>query len=134
MPYMKIGEVARKAGLRPSAIRFYERVGVLPPAYREGAQRRFTADVELFLAIIEFARKAGFTVAEIKLLFHGFRTGTSASVRWRKLARKKLTEVEQQIVHLRGMERLLKKSMRCHCLRLEDCGRELLLRSGKKKS
>ena len=36
---MKIGAVAKNAGIRPSAIRFYERVGVLPQASRKGGQR-----------------------------------------------------------------------------------------------
>src|SRR5215468_3860246 len=125
---MKIGEIARKAGLRTSAIRFYERAGVLPPASRQNGQRHFAADVELQLAVIEFARKAGFTIAEIKLLFHGFRKGAPASARWRRLARKKYHEINLLITHLKDMQKLLKKSMRCHCTTLDDCGRILLSR------
>ena len=123
---MKIGEVARKAGIAPSAIRFYESVGLLPRASRQGGQRRFSADLELYLAIIEFARKAGFTIAEIKFLFHGFRRGTPASARWQRLARKKFDELDLQIARLKSMRELLKKSMRCHCINLENCGRILL--------
>jgi MerR family redox-sensitive transcriptional activator SoxR len=126
---MRIGEVARKAGIRPSAIRFYERVGVLPRASRQSGQRRFAPEVELYLAIIEFARKAGFTIAEIKLLFDGFQKGTPASERWSKLARKKLHEMDLLIADLRSMQRLLKSSIRCRCIKLEDCGRTLLLAS-----
>src|SRR5499425_3698135 len=103
---MRIGEVARKAGVRTSAIRFYEKVGVLPPAARQNGQRYFAADAELQLAVIEFARKAGFTIAEIKLLFHGFRKSAPASARWRRLTRKKYREMA------------LKKSMRCDCTKL----------------
>jgi MerR family transcriptional regulator, redox-sensitive transcriptional activator SoxR len=125
---MKIGEVARKAGVRPSAIRFYERAGILPRASRQSGQRRFAADAVLYLVIIEFARKAGFTIAEIKLLFHGFQEGTPASARWRRLARKKCHEVDLLITRLKSMQELLKKSMRCHCIKLEDCGRILLSR------
>jgi MerR family transcriptional regulator, redox-sensitive transcriptional activator SoxR len=123
---MKIGEVARKAGVRTSAIRFYERIGVLPPASRQNGQRHFAAEAELQLAVIEFARKAGFTIAEIKLLFHGFRS--SASARWRRLAQKKYDEMDAQIARLKDMQRLLKKSMRCQCTKLDDCGRILLSR------
>ena len=125
---MKIGEVARKAGIAPSAIRFYERIGLLPRVSRQGGQRRFSADLELYLAIIEFARKAGFTIAEIKFLFHGFRNGTPASARWRRLARKKFDELDLQIARLKSMQELLKKTMRCHCINLESCGRILLSR------
>ena len=125
---MKIGEIARKAGVRTSAIRFYEKAGVLPPASRQNGQRRFAAEAELQLAVIEFARKAGFTIAEIKLLFHGFRAGDPASARWRRLAQKKCDEMDVQIARLKDMQRFLKKSMRCHCTRLNDCGRILLSR------
>jgi len=125
---MKIGEVARKAGIAPSAIRFYERIGLLPRVSRQGGQRRFSADLELYLAIIEFARKAGFTIAEIKFLFHGFHKGTPASARWRRLARKKFDELDLQIARLKSMQELLKKTMRCHCINLENCARILLSR------
>ncbi len=123
---MKIGEVARKAGIAPSAIRFYEKIGLLPRASRQGGQRRFSADLQLHLAVIDAARRAGFTIAEIKFLFHGFRKGVPASLRWRRLARKKFDELNLQISQLKRMRDLLKKSVRCQCLRLEDCGRVLL--------
>lgn len=123
---MKIGEVARKAGVRTSAIRFYEKAGVLPPASRQNGQRHFAAEVELQLAVIEFARKAGFTIAEIKLLFHGFRKSAPASARWRRLAQKKYQEMDVQIARLKDMQKLLKRSLRCTCTKLDDCGRILL--------
>jgi len=123
---MKIGEIACRAGIRASAIRFYEKAGVLPPASRQNGQRHFAADVELQLAVIEFARKAGFTIAEIKLLFHGFRKGAPASARWRRLARKKHQEIDLLIARLKDMQDLLKESMRCRCIKLDDCGRILL--------
>ena len=123
---MKIGEVARKAGVRTSAIRFYEKAGVLPPAARQNGQRRYAADAERQLAVIEFARKAGFTVGEIKLLFHGFRKNAPASARWARLARKKYHEMNIQIARLKDMQKLLKKSMNCHCASLDACGRILL--------
>ena len=124
---MKIGEIARRARVRPSAIRFYESVGVLPPASRRNGQRHFAAEAELQLGVIEFARKAGSTIAEIKLLFHGFKEGAPASARWRRLARKKYREMDLLITRLKDMQKLLKKSMRCQCTKLKDCGRILLL-------
>jgi MerR family redox-sensitive transcriptional activator SoxR len=123
---MKIGEIARRAGVRASAIRFYEKAGLLPTAARQNGQRFFTSDVELQLAVIEIARKAGFTIAEIKLLFHGFQKSAPASARWRRLAQKKYKEIDLQIIHLKKMQKLLKKSLRCRCAKLDDCGRILL--------
>jgi MerR family transcriptional regulator, redox-sensitive transcriptional activator SoxR len=125
---MRISELARKAGIRASAVRFYEKVRVLPPASRQSGQRHFTPEAELYLAVIGFARRAGFTIAEIRLLFHGFRTNTPASARWRSLAQKKHHEIDLQIRNLHGMQRLLRNGMRCRCIRLEDCGRIALSR------
>src|SRR5262249_36614295 len=126
--FMKIGELAHKAGVRPSAIRFYESIGVLPRALRQSGQRRFDTDIELYLAVVEMARRAGFTIAEIRLLFHGFKEGAPASHRWKELARKKIRDMDLLMKQLRSMRRLLKASMSCRCIKLEDCGRILLSR------
>jgi MerR family transcriptional regulator, redox-sensitive transcriptional activator SoxR len=126
---MRIGELARKSGFRPSTIRFYERVGVLPPPLRHNGQRRFGANAELHLSVIAFARKAGFTLDDIRALFHGFEAATPPSRRWRKLGRRKIDEIESLIGQLRQMERLLKNCSNCRCVKLEDCGR--LMRSSR---
>ena len=128
---MKIGDVAKKAGIRSSAIRFYERGGVLPRASRKSGQRRYGSDVELYLRIIEHARQAGFTIAEIKVLFNGFQEGRPASVRWKELAQKKRDDIEFQMRRLQNMQHLLEISMQCRCIRLEDCGRMMLSQSQK---
>lgn len=126
---MRIGELARKAGIRPSAVRFYERTGILPPASRQGGQRHYTPEAELYLAVIGGARRAGFTIAEIKTLFHGFRESTPASERWQRLAREKYNEIDRLIRRLQTMQKLLRKGVRCRCIRLEDCGRIIVTRA-----
>ncbi len=125
---MKIGELARRAGMRPSAIRFYERAGLLSPPARRGGQRLFTPEAERYLAVIGVARSAGFTIAEVKAVFHGFREATPASARWRRLAQAKSDEIDLQIRRLRAMQKLLRNGARCRCLQLEDCGRLILAR------
>ena len=126
---MRIGELARKSGFRPSTIRYYERVGVLPPALRHNGQRRFGENAELHLSVIAFARKAGFTLEDIRSLFQGFEAVTPPSRRWRKLSRRKIGEIESLIGQLRQMEKMLKGCSHCRCVKLEDCGR-LLRRNG----
>src|SRR5262252_4201275 len=79
MPQLTISQVARQIRLRPSAIRYYERIGLLPPAQRLGGQRRFDPRVLYRLAIIQRARQLGFTLTEIRQLFFGFRDVTRAS-------------------------------------------------------
>src|SRR5262249_48304918 len=120
---MKIGELAHKVGLRPSTIRFYESVGVLPRAARQSGQRRFDVHTEFYLRVIEFARRAGFSVAEIKLLFHGFKESAPASHRWKKLADMKIRDMDLLMKRLRTMRRLLKASTNGGGMNVEVCGR-----------
>ena len=118
---MTIGEVARRSGLRPSAVRYYESVGLLPAPRRVNGRRRFDADVVRLLGTIRFAQQAGFTVAEIRTLFHGFGAEVPPSARWRQLAKSKLAELDALVARAEQMRRALSTAMRCGCLRIEDC-------------
>jgi len=69
MPQLTISEVARQIRLRPSAIRYYERIGLLPRAERLSGQRRYDASVLYRLAIIQRARQLGFSLSEIRQFF-----------------------------------------------------------------
>lgn len=120
---LSIGEVARRAGLRPSALRYYERVGLLKPPRRVSGRRRYSADVLDTLRLIALAQDAGFTISEIRVLLRGFERGTPASKRWEALARTKLAEVRERIERAHRMENLLHALLDCQCRRLEDCAR-----------
>jgi len=126
---MTIGEMARRAGLRPSAVRYYEKIGLLPKSERIGGQRRYQPGILNYLAVIDTAKRAGFRVEEIKKLFHGFGRGIPASHRWQLLARRKITEIDELIARARKMKRLLEKADRCKCLDLENCGSVFLAHS-----
>ena len=71
MAELTISQVARQIRLRPAAIRYYERIGLLPSAKRLSGQRRYDPTVLHRLAIIQRARQLGFTLAEIRQLFFG---------------------------------------------------------------
>jgi MerR family redox-sensitive transcriptional activator SoxR len=73
MPQLTISEVARQVGLQPSAIRYYEQIGILLPAQRISGQRRYDATALHRLAVIQRARQTGFSLEEIRELFFGFR-------------------------------------------------------------
>jgi DNA-binding transcriptional MerR regulator len=88
MPGMNIGEVARKMGLRSSAIRYYERLGLIPKAPRLGGRRRYDDRVLERLAMVRFAKHVGFSIAEIKVLLAGVDRRPPPE-RWRKLAARK---------------------------------------------
>jgi MerR family transcriptional regulator, redox-sensitive transcriptional activator SoxR len=133
MTNMTIGEVARKAGLRASAIRYYEKIGLLPKTQRVSGQRRYDGGVFNYLAVIDVARQAGFRVDEIRHLFHGFGRGIPAFHRWQVLAQRKIVEMDQLIARAKKLKRLLQRADRCKCLDLEDCGKAILARSVKKR-
>jgi MerR family redox-sensitive transcriptional activator SoxR len=122
---MTIGEAARKAGVSTSAIRYYERVGLLPEPERVGGKRRYGAEVLRRLALVGGAKRAGFTLGEIRTLLHGFPAGTAASGRWRALASKKLGEVDRAMAQLRETRELLGEALRCDCTSLDECARLL---------
>ena len=124
MPQLTVSEVARQLGLRPSAIRYYERIGVLLPAQRISGQRRYDNTVLHRLAVVQRARQTGFTLDEIRQLFFGFRDGTPASKRWQKLSRQKLAELESQLERIKTMQRLLGRMTQCcRCDTLDECGK-----------
>ena len=120
---MPISHVAAQAGVRPSAIRYYEDEGLLPKPRRVGGKRRYDASVLDRLAVIQLAQEAGFTLAEIRTLLNGFAPRTRAGTRWRTLAAQKLDEVDALIVRAQTMKGLLENLMECGCIQLEDCGR-----------
>jgi MerR family redox-sensitive transcriptional activator SoxR len=124
MPPLNISEVAREVGLRSSAIRYYEKIGLLPPAERRGKQRRYDTTVLYRLAIIQRARQLGFTLDEIRQLFFGFAGAARASERWQQLSRRKLAELDDLKDSVKSVQRLLKKMMQnCRCETLDQCGK-----------
>jgi MerR family redox-sensitive transcriptional activator SoxR len=120
MADLRIGDVAQAAGLRSSTLRYYDRAGLLPAAVRTAGQRRY--DGRALRAVIRLAQVAGFTVAEIRTLLHGFAVGTPPSARWRALARRKCREIDEIIARARRMRRVLDTLLGCKCPSLEDCG------------
>lgn len=120
---LTIGEVAKRAGVRTSALRYYEAVGVLPPAARVGGQRRYEETVLARLAVLRLAQDAGFSVAEMRALVAGFDDSGVAAERWRLLASRKLTDIETSITRAQAMKRLLEESLECGCLTLDACER-----------
>jgi MerR family redox-sensitive transcriptional activator SoxR len=119
---LTVGQAARQAGLRPSAIRFYEAAGLLPPPERRaGSQRRYDPAIFQWLAVIRVAQQAGFTIGEIRELFTGVAEGAAPSAQWRALAERKLPEVRALILRAQEMERWLQEGLRCDCLDLAAC-------------
>jgi MerR family transcriptional regulator, redox-sensitive transcriptional activator SoxR len=119
---MTIGEVAARAGLAASAIRFYEKAGLLKPPVRLNGRRVYSSSVLHQLIVIRFAKDNAFTLPEIRQLLSGFPETMPASSRWKKLAGKKITELESTIAKARAMKQMLESlASRCRCRTLEQC-------------
>jgi MerR family redox-sensitive transcriptional activator SoxR len=131
MAQLNISEVAREVGLRSSAIRYYEKIGLLPAAERKGKQRRYDTAALYRLAIIQRARQLGFTLDEIRQLFFGFSNVTRASARWQQLSRQKLAELDNLMESIKVVQSLLKKLMKnCNCETLDQCGKGIFRNAG----
>jgi MerR family redox-sensitive transcriptional activator SoxR len=116
---LTIGEIARRAGVATSAIRYYESVGVLPQPPRVGGQRRYSPDVVRRLAIIDVAQRAGFTLAEIAELLDT--DGAPAYRRMRELAERKLPEIDALIRRAEAVRRWLELARACDCDTVDMC-------------
>lgn len=69
MNLMDIGEVTTRSGASPSALRYYEEIGLIRSAGRQGLRRQFEPSVLLSLALIELGKTAGFSLTEIAEMF-----------------------------------------------------------------
>lgn len=116
---LSIGEVARRAQVPVTALRFYEKAGLVPPPRRVSGRRRYEPQVLRRLSFIGMAKRAGFSLAEVAELLDGFDEAIPASERWRILAARKLPEVEALIEEAGTMKRLLEQGLDCSCLRLD---------------
>ena len=117
-PLLPIGEVSRRTGLAPSAIRYYEECGLVEPVQRAGGRRRFAPEVVARLRVVTEVQKAGFSLEEIRILLGP--EGSDAETR-RPLIRNKLAEVRRDIRRLRAIERALVAALDCGCDSLEHC-------------
>jgi len=116
---MQIGEVARRAGVRKSRIRYYESVGVLPEAPRAGGRRLYDESVLRRLAVVDVAQRAGLSLDEIReLLDHG---DEDMSERLRELAARRLPAIEDLIERAAQVRAWLEGAASCRCERFEDC-------------
>ncbi len=117
---MSIGEIAERVGLNASALRYYERAGLLPPAERVGGQRRYTpAAIELLL-LIRFCQQVGFSLAEVGALLTP-PTAEQTKERWRELVDSKVTQLDALIERAQAIKQVLAESRDCDCVTLADC-------------
>lgn len=121
MASMTIGEVASRAGLNTSHIRYYERVGVLPKPERASGQRRYEEGVLHRLAIIDVAQRAGLTLDDIRELTGPGNQGLRAGERIRALAEQKLPAIDALIARAHAVRDWLEVARGCDCESVDVC-------------
>jgi len=121
---MRIGEVARRAGFNPSAIRYYERTGILPQPRRTHGRRSYDATVLERLAIVRFAKHLGFDLAETRLLLNSGDRRPRPD-QWRRAAERRLAEIESLIADAQRIRRMLEETLRHSCPKLVERGEAL---------
>jgi MerR family transcriptional regulator, redox-sensitive transcriptional activator SoxR len=114
---LSISEVGEATGLQSSALRYYEKSGLIRPAARAGGRRHYHPSVLQRLAAIALLQEAGFTIAEVGQLLG---TGTSQQ-RWRSMAEQKLKEIDAHVARVAAARELLISALRCDCSGLDTC-------------
>lgn len=114
---LTITEVSHATGLQSSALRYYERVGLIEPAGRTGGRRHYSEDVLQRLAVIALLQEVGFTITEIAGLFARSERGHA----WRELAQTKLGEIDAHLERVHTARELLQAALTCGCSNLERC-------------
>jgi DNA-binding transcriptional MerR regulator len=115
-----IGQVAAAVGVNASAVRYYERRGVMPKPERASGQRRYRADAIARLRTIRAAQQVGLSLTEITQLLAGADHGESAEV-LRELAERRLPDVEALIERAQKMKGWLELAAECRYASLEVC-------------
>lgn len=117
---LTIGELAATADISTSAIRYYEEEGLLPAPQRVSGQRRYPDEAVVQLKRLVNARRLGFSIAELRLLFHEYEARPLAD-RWKTLAEQKLPELDDLIKQAQLMKQVLEIGLSCVCNTIFDC-------------
>jgi MerR family redox-sensitive transcriptional activator SoxR len=120
-PQLTIGEVARRAGVATSSIRYYESIGLLPEPDRLHGQRRYDPEVLGKLAFVDVAQNAGFKLDEIKQLMQAGDGAGGMADQIRALSGRKLGEVEEMLARAEAMKGWLGVANTCDCETPEEC-------------
>ena len=97
---LTVGDVAREAGVAPSAVRFYEKHGVITAERGSGNQRLFDESASCRIKVAKLAQRVGLTVREIADLFAGLSSG-AGTAEWGRMAAELLAESERRTAELR---------------------------------
>lgn len=113
-----IAELGRRTDSAPSALRYYERRGLLSPTGRVGGRRKYASSAAERVAMIRLCQDAGFTLTEIGKLL---RVNTGRKEAWARYAQQKVDELEHRISEVQRAKALLEHAMGCPSPDLLTC-------------
>lgn len=119
---LSIGELAARSGVAPSALRYYERLGLISAVRNSGNQRRYEPAQLRRVAFIRIAAQVGLSLEEIRRALHSLpeaRTPTKAD--WERLSRRWRSRLDAQIALLQQLRDELTGCIGCGCLSLKAC-------------
>jgi MerR family transcriptional regulator, redox-sensitive transcriptional activator SoxR len=120
-PLLTIGSLAARTGKRPSSIRYYEQIGLLPEPLRLRGRRVYDTQTVQTLAVIETGQRAGLSLDEIKSLLSASTDDRQAIEMLRELAARKLPEIAELIERSELVRGWLECAARCECPNLAEC-------------
>jgi MerR family copper efflux transcriptional regulator len=115
---LTIGELARRAGVAASALRYWEELGLLPAPARVSGQRRYPEAAVGLVGIILLLRDVGFSLAEQKALMAA---RAVALEDWQRLARRKLAELDDQIANAQTAREAINHALGCPHQDIRQC-------------
>jgi len=124
---VKIGQLASRTGVNASAIRYYEKLSLIPVPYRTSGQRVYTDEAVHRVMLIRFARDMDFSLKEIKIFLSGLNDKTPVGKRWQKLAHLKIRQIDKTLVRAHRLKSLLEHLLQCRCASLRECVERLSL-------
>ncbi len=121
MAELSIGQLAEKADVNASTLRYYESIGLLPSPNRKNGQRRYEERLLDRINFIKVAQQTGFSIQEIVVLLEGFETDNSLSKRWEQMAEQKRSELEERKRQINSMIQILDNGLSCKCITWSEC-------------
>ncbi|MEX2461813.1 MAG: MerR family transcriptional regulator [Paenibacillaceae bacterium] len=125
MSDLSIGQIAAKAEVNASTLRYYESIGLIPSPERKNGQRRYAESLLERIRFIKGAQQTGFTIQEIAVLLEGFEPNQPLSERWEKMAETKRSELEDRKKQINSMLQILNDGLNCKCLTWSECFKKI---------
>jgi MerR family redox-sensitive transcriptional activator SoxR len=119
---LSIGEVAERAGIATSALRFYEKEGLIHADRSDGGQRRYHRDVLRLVAFIRAAQRVGLTLDEIRAALDTLPHGKVPTANdWSRLSKSWRPLLDRRIEEMQRLRDRLDSCIGCGCLSLKTC-------------